>query len=261
MILRNLEKLKTTTNDSNQSDIDPSTCNRMSSTVILSDRQKCKYFTGLYPEQFDMLYKFLGPAKHELSYWNSKSKGINKARDNKIMSIKDELFITLLRLRRGFNIYTLSHMYNVSESYIRTIFTTWIMFMFQEFKDHKYVMFPPRQALKKNLPKVFKRFKNIRCSIDCTEFFCEMPRDYGKQGNTYSTYKHTTFKCLIAVNPNGAACFISDLYEGSMDDVSIFQKCGILTHINPGDSILVDKGFTVQDLLIPKQARIYIPVF
>ena len=57
-------------------------------------------------------------------------------------------------------------------------------------------------------------------------------------------------KCLLAVNPNGAACFISDLYEGSVSDVDIFQQCGIMEHINPNDSFLVDKGFTIQHLLV-----------
>ena len=65
-------------------------------------------------------------------------------------------------------------------------------------------------------------------------------------------------KCLIAVNPNGAACFISDLYEGSIDDVTLSSQCGILKYINPRDSLSVDKGFTVQDLLIPSQATAFI---
>ena len=68
-------------------------------------------------------------------------------------------------------------------------------------------------------------------------------------------------KCLIAVNPNGAACFVSDLYEGSIDDVTLFSKCGILNYINTGDSLLVNKGFTVQGLLTPRQATAFIPLF
>ena len=68
-------------------------------------------------------------------------------------------------------------------------------------------------------------------------------------------------KCLIAVNPNGAACFVSDLYEGSIGDVAIFEQCGILEHVNPQDAFLVDKGFTVQHLLLPKQATIFILPF
>ena len=77
----------------------------------------------------------------------------------------------------------------------------------------------------------------------------------------YSAYQHhTTTKCLIAVSPNGAAVFVSDLFEGSADDVNI-KTCGIMQHINVVHSFLVDKEFTVQDLLLPKQAKIYIPPF
>ena len=66
-------------------------------------------------------------------------------------------------------------------------------------------------------------------------------------------------KCLITVTPTGGACFVSDLFEGSID--GIFEESGILNYINPGDSILVDKGFTVQELLLPKQENIFIPPF
>ena len=68
-------------------------------------------------------------------------------------------------------------------------------------------------------------------------------------------------KCLIAITPTGGACFVSDMYEGSVDDVTLFEKSGILNYINPGDALLVDRGFTVQELLLPKQASIFIPPF
>lgn len=56
--------------------------------------------------------------------------------------------------------------------------------------------------------------------------------------------------CLIAVNPNGAACFISDLFEGSIDDYSI---------LNHSDSFLVDKGYNIEYILLSKQSTILIP--
>ena len=53
-----------------------------------------------------------------------------------------------------------------------------------------------------------------------------MPRNYSQWGNLYSSCKsHGAMKCLIAVNPNGAACFMSDLFEGSISDVDIFDQC------------------------------------
>ena len=68
-------------------------------------------------------------------------------------------------------------------------------------------------------------------------------------------------KCLIAITPTGGTCFVSDLFAGSIDDVRIFEESGILNFINPGDTIMVDRGFTVQHLLAPKQATVYIPPF
>ena len=215
--------------------------NDMSATVILKDRKKCKHFIGLYPSQFEALFRFLGEAKYNLLHWNSKAKSSNTEsltpsprtkRPSEKLSIKEQLFITLLRPRRGFDIATIAYIYDVSETLICKIFTTWIQFLFCHFKQYKYQMFPCRQISRPLLPKIFKKFKNVRCSVNCTEFFCESPTDYGQQGNMYSSYKnHTTMKCLIAVNPNGAACFVSDLFEGSLSDVRIFKQCGILEHI------------------------------
>ena len=82
----------------------------------------------------------------------------------------------------------------------------------------------------------------------------------GKIAN--SSYKHhTTMKCLIAVTPHGATCFVSDLYEGSIDNVTMFDQYGIMDHVNEGDAFLVDRGFTVQEILLRKQTTIFIPPF
>jgi hypothetical protein len=39
-------------------------------------------------------------------------------------------------------------------------------------------------------------------------------------------------------------------------DRAIIEKSGILDKINPGDLILADRGFTIEDLLIARQASI-----
>ena len=63
---------------------------------------------------------------------------------------------------------------------------------------------------------------------------------------------HEMFNCCLIV---------SDLYEGSTSDVDILEQCGILQHVNMKDSSLVDKGFTMLNLLLPKEATIFIPPF
>ena len=206
--------------------------------------------------QFEALYNFLNCIcpLDSLTFWNCKepTKAGNgqKAGPESQFSTREQLFICILRLRRGFTIKTMAILLSsedrpVKESIIRKFFTTYIQLMYKVFRDMETVMFPTRDQMQGSLPKVFKTMKNIRCIVDCTEFRVEMPRDYAQQGNTYSSYKHSnTFKCLIAVTSNGGACFVSDLFEGDIDDMKIFNESGIMKHIRPNDLILADRGFT-----------------
>ena len=114
-----------------------------------------------------------------LTYWNE-LKGYGKKLNH---SISFQHFITLLRLRLGFNILTIAHWYGVSEYSIRTVFTAWTRFLFCHFEDHKYIMFPEQLEFKDAVPKLFHTFKNICPSFDCAKFKCEMPRNYSQQGN------------------------------------------------------------------------------
>eukprot|EP00064_Thunnus_orientalis_P006289 superscaffoldBa00000650_g6305 len=70
------------------------------------------------------------------------------------------------------------------------------------------------------------------------------------QSHLYSQYKgRTTLKVLIGVAPNGVITFTSDLYGGSASDKAITADCGLLQHLQPGDMVMADKGFTIRDIL------------
>ena len=55
----------------------PKKPNPMCFKSMYNNRKKCKHFTGLFPEQFDFLFKFFGPAKYSPTYWGSKKRGKN----------------------------------------------------------------------------------------------------------------------------------------------------------------------------------------
>ena len=67
---------------------------------ILKDKAKCKYFKGLLPEQFNILFDFLGEGKYALNYCNASIQRKNKCTlGNKMpLTEKDQPFITLLRI-------------------------------------------------------------------------------------------------------------------------------------------------------------------
>ena len=55
--------------------------------------------------------------------------------------------------------------------------------------------------------------------------------------------------------------FISDLYGGHASDRQIVVSSGILDLLEPGDSIMADRGFEIQDLSVLKKASLNIPPF
>lgn len=269
MLLRNEA---TIANPSDATNIIPS----LSYENISKYSSSMKHFTGMNSEQFEALYSFLDnvcPLDNIVYHTATKqSQASRKSKFKKTgpepnFSNREKLFICLVRLRRGFTLKTLATLLSsptksIETTMISKIFTTFIQLMYKVFRDMEEVMFPPRSVLIRFLPRVFKTMRKIRCVVDCTEFSVQTSRNFARQGNTYSSYKHTnTFKCLISVAPNGCACFVSDLYEGDIDDVHIFKECGILKHINPDDIIMVDRGFTVQHLLNPLHAELKIPSF
>lgn len=89
-----------------------------------------------------------------------------------------------------------------------------------------------------------------------------MPSSLQLNGELFSTYKnHTTLKGLIGISPSGAVTFVSQLYTGSISDREIVYRSGFLDlPFNEGDSVMADKGFTVEDLL-PLGVKLNIPPF
>ena len=66
---------------------------------------------------------------------------------------------------------------------------------------------------------------------------------------------------MIGIAPNGAVTFISQLYTGSISDREIVIRSGFLAQeFSEGDSVMADKGFTIQDLL-PLGTSLNIPPF
>ena len=89
-----------------------------------------------------------------------------------------------------------------------------------------------------------------------------MPSSLLLNSDLFSAYKnHTTLKGLVGISPSGAITFISQLYTGSISDREIVERSGILDlPFNEGDSVMVDKGFTISDIL-PLGVSLNIPPF
>ena len=98
---------------------------------------------------------------------------------------------------------------------------------------------------------VFKsNFPRLTSTIDCFEIFIEAPRNLLARAQCYSQYKkHTTIKVFISCTPLGAVNFVSKCWGGRASDIQIVRESGFTTtHFHmPGDQILADRGFTLQE--------------
>ena len=137
----------------------------------------------------------------------------------------------------------------------------WINFLYLQFKE--IPIWPPRSLIFSNMPEVFKvKYPTTRVIIDATEIFVEQPDLPELQQMTLSNYKnHNTYKGSIGISPSGAVTFVSDLYSGSISDKELTQKCGLLSLLEAGDSVMADRGFDIQDDLELLGVRLNIPPF
>lgn len=246
IILKNQSK-HTTKKDSNGDGFSFETC--------AEDPRKFKFYTGFQVQHFLALWTFLGNITDKLSYWGRKRKFEEKSPSKRSgpsrkLSPKTQLFLTLIRLRRGFSNRDLGYRFQISETYVSYIVITWVQLMYQEFKSISNSMFPTCHEMREHISPAFKKFKNLRVIVDCTEFFVQMPQNFVKQGNLFSSYKHHhTYKVLIGLSPTGAISYISEGFEGGKSDKEVFLQCGIMEYLDRGDSVMADRGFTIKSEL------------
>ena len=186
---------------------------------------------------------------------------LQEKRPVRTLTLREEFIMTLIRIRRGFTVRTLSDMFGISVSYTSKIFCTWISFLYLELGP-LLIRWPTKEQIAKTFPASFKHFKNTRCIIDCTEIFIQKPSMPSSQRITWSSYKHhNTSKLLVATSPRGTFTFISSLWTGSISDKRIVQESGFMDLIERGDDVMADRGFLIRDLLAEKGATLNIPPF
>ena len=241
--------------------------NKIIFSNILSTDKICKHYTG-FPNiaMLEAVYNFMDPGEdgENIVLSNSKNAKENEARGRKRLLRPMESFIlTLVRLRRNFDVKHLMYLFTTSEGTVVNSITTWINFMY--IKLGSVCIWPSLLQVKQNMTQSMKdKFPNVKCIIDCVEIKFAVPTSLFLHKMMYSDYKsHTTVKFLVGIAPAGGFTFISKVYPGSISDRQITVKSGLL---NPdlwveGEELMADRGFTIEDYLTPMGVKLVIPAF
>ncbi|KAM7285474.1 hypothetical protein ISCGN_032407 [Ixodes scapularis] len=170
--------------------------------------------------------------------------------------------MVLMRLRLGLLTEDLACRFRISASSVSVIFHRWLDVLACNLGN--LLIWPSRRAIRCNLPEVFSDpiFKDVRCTVDCSESFIHKPSFMSARSQTFSQYKHhNTVKFLVAVSPAGSITFISKAWGGRVSDKELTSKCGLLDKIEEGDVILADRGFKCEELFAAKGASVLMPSF
>ncbi|RVE40319.1 hypothetical protein evm_015031 [Chilo suppressalis] len=168
---------------------------------------------------------------------------------NARMSLRERIIMTYVKLKQNISYSLLALMFNCyTAKHCQRVFDEMISLLSQGLKFA--VAWPTRDEISRNLPKCFEDFENVRVVLDCTEIFIQSPKALCCQVLTYSRYKGSnTCKLMTGVTPAGNISFISKPYGGRATDDNIFEQSNILSLLEPGDGVMVDRGFRSIDEL------------
>ena len=223
------------------------------------------YYTG-FPT-YDMLmifWRYLGEKVNHLTHWRGKEtnlKGMPSSVLDRKLKPLDEFLLCLMRLRLGLQIKDLAFRFNISPASVSRIFTTWINFLYLEFKAIDFQ--PSREQVDRDMLVCFKwKYPSTRLILDASEIHIETPSSLEMQSNTWSSYKNTnTLKCLIGITPTGYISFVSSLYCGNISDKRLTIESGVLDTLQPGDGLMADRGFDIGDDCASRNIHLNIPPF
>lgn len=172
-----------------------------------------------------------------------------------------QFVMVLMKLRLNVDNELLSSIFHVHASTVSRYFQKWIDVMYERMKP--LVMWPDQEQLHKTMPMEFRKdFSNCVVIIDCFEVFMDRPKGLMARAQTWSNYKHhNTIKFLIGISPQGSITYVSKGWGGRVSDQYLTQNCGILENLLPGDVVLADRGFNVQDSAGIFCAEVKLPPF
>lgn len=223
---------------------------KMKESSFMHNNDKVKYYTGL-PSFLVLTVLF----DHVKEY-------IPKPRVNGDLGQFERLIMTIMRLKLNLSVQDLAYRFQTSTSTVSRTFLIVIHVLYVRLKHLLY--WPEREELRKTMPLEFRKHFGQKTAviIDCFEVFIQRPKNLLARAQTWSSYKHTnTVKFLIGITPQGTVSFLSKAWGGRSSDKCITENCGFLQKLLPGDLVLADRGFDIQESVGMYCAEVNIPTF
>ncbi|XP_078665956.1 uncharacterized protein LOC144908269 [Branchiostoma floridae x Branchiostoma belcheri] len=173
-----------------------------------------------------------------------------------------EFVMVLMKLRLNVPQQDLAYRFDISQPTVSRIFLSWMTVM--DIRLSPLLRWPAREDIMHTMPACFKATfgSKVTIIIDCFEVFVERSSNIRARGQTFSNYKHhNTVKVLVGIVPQGSICFVYCAWGGRTSDKHLTEQSGLLDKLSPGDFVMADCGFTIQDSLAIHQVQLAMPAF
>ena len=232
---------------------------------IKDDDVKFQFYTNLPNYKvFTALSDYLKTRTNgNMCYWrgettNFEGKAQSKGPDRKL-SFEEEFFIVLVKLKTGNFNEDLSHIFDISKGQVSRLFSTWVNFLSNELR----ILFEMQESDSSQMAECYEAFENLRIVLDCTELMIQRASNLDARKKTFSNYKHhDTVKFLVGISPSLAVNYVSRAWGGRASDKHITMNSEeLIGQLNQGDSVMVDRGFTIGSDLKKMGVELLMPEF
>lgn len=234
---------------------------RLCSTKPVVSRKEL-YLIRYYDDNPDMVSFYTGIPTLDLMKYLFQTVCDYISESSKVLTKEEQFLMCLIKLRMNYLFKDISNQLDVSISTIQRAFHDTLDVLYKRLKF--LVRWPEREALLKTMPMCFRKDfgRKVVVVMDCFELFTEKPSGAENKVTTYSHYKHhQTVKYLIGVAPQGVVTFISEGFGGRASDKFIAEQTDVLDNLLPGDIVMTDRGFSIEESVNFFGAELAIPSF
>lgn len=192
---------------------------------------------------------------------NTKPFNEKKSVDRRQLSFHEELYLVLVKLKTGFSNQELQKFFQISDSSISMIFTTYVNLLAIELK-HLFQM--PDVALdESDILPCYREYDGLKVVLDCTEVWTEQSSQLQARKELYSNYKgRETAKFLVGLSPYQTVNYVSAAWGGRASDKHITLAAqDLLQSLPAGSSVMTDRGFNIEEDLKMIGVKLIIPSF
>lgn len=177
------------------------------------------------------------------------------------VSVRDRIILVFMKLKMAMKFNILSFLFKISAPTCKRIFIEYVHYLSNILKS--CIHWPSAEECQQNMPSCFSSFTDVRVVLDCFEIPIEKPKCLCCRIRTYSHYKgRQTIKIMTGVSPAGLITFVSKSYGGRSSDKAIFVQSKLINKLEPRkDSLMVDKGFLIEDICRDYFIKVIRPYF